>query len=206
MATPEYVAITGAVEGDVDEAVVRCLIEHVHAKTLAIYGRNGKSHLHRRLSGYNRAARFSPWIVLVDLDLDAECAPPLRKSWLSKPSHYMCFRIAVRAIEAWLMADRERFARFLSIDIAGIPRDVEAVKHPKLTVVELAKHSRRREIREDMVPRAASGRAVGPAYTARLIEFVMDTKIRWRPEVAAGYSESLKRCLRSLRRLKEISA
>jgi hypothetical protein len=82
--------------------------------------------------GINRAARFSPWIVLVDLDLDAECAPPLRKSWLSKPSHYMCFRIAVRAIEAWLMADRERFARFLSIDIARIPRDVEAVKHPKL--------------------------------------------------------------------------
>ena len=80
MATPEYVAITGAVEGDVDEAVVRCLIEHVNAKTLAIYGRNGKSHLHRRLSSYNQAARFSRWFVLVDLDLDAECAPPFRES------------------------------------------------------------------------------------------------------------------------------
>ena len=144
MATPEYVAITGAVEGDVDEAVVRCLIEHVNAKTLAIYGRNGKSHLHRRLASYNQAARFSRWFVLVDLDLDAECAPPFRESWLSKPSRSMCFRIAVRAVESWLMAER-------------------------------------------------------------LIEFVTDTKIGWRPEVAARHSESLKRCLCSLRRLKEIS-
>ena len=124
MATTEYVAITGAVEGDVDEAVVRCLIEHVNAKTLAIYGRNGKSHLHRRLPSYNQAARLSPWIVLVDLDLDAECAPPFRKSWLSKPSRYMCFRIAVRAVESWLMADKERFARFLGVNMAAIPRDV----------------------------------------------------------------------------------
>ena len=205
MATPEYVAITGAVEGDVDEAVVRCLIEHVNAKTLAIYGRNGKSHLHRRLSSYNQAARFSPWIVLVDLDLDAECAPPFRESWLPRPADNMCFRVAVRAVESWLMADKERFARFLGVGIAKIPRDVEAVNHPKLTVVDLAKFSRRREIREDMVPRAASGRAVGPAYTARLIEFVMDAKIGWRPEVAAENSESLKRCLRCLRRLKAIS-
>jgi len=206
MATPEHPGITGAVEGDVNEAVVRCLIENVNAKTLAIYGRNGKSHLHRRLPSYNQAARLSPWIVLVDLDLDAECAPPFRESWLPKAADFMCFRVAVRAVESWLMADKERFSRFLGVDIAIVPRDVEAVTHPKRTVVELAKRSRKREIREDMVPRVASGRTVGPAYTARLIEFVIDGKIGWRPEIAAGYSESLKRCLRSLRRLREISA
>jgi len=202
MATPEYVAITGAVEGDVDEAVIRCVIEHVDAKTLAIYGRNGKSHLHRRLPSYNQAARFSPWIVLVDLDLDAECAPPFRESWLPKPADNMCFRVAVRAVESWLMADKERFARFLAVDIARIPREVEAVVHPKIAVVELAKRSRKREIREDMAPRAASGRVVGPAYTARLIEFILDSKIGWRPDVAAENSQSLKRCLRCLRRIK----
>ena len=205
MAVREFVAITGAVEGDTDEAVVRCLIEHVQAKTRAIYGRNGKTHLQRRLSGYNQAARFSPWIVLVDLDHDAECAPPFRNSWLPDPSEYMCFRVAVRSVEAWLMADRERLARFLSVDIARIPQNVEAIDHPKLTMVNIAKHSRRREIREDMIPRIASGRVVGPAYTGRLIEFVMGTKTGWRPEVAAERSESLKRCLRCLRRFKEIS-
>jgi hypothetical protein len=206
MAVPEFVVITGAVEGDVDEAVVRCLIEHIQAKTRAVYGRNGKSHLQRRLSGYNQAARFSPWIVLVDLDHDAECAPPFRNLWLPDPSQYMCFRVAVHAVEAWLMADRERLARFLAVNVARIPENVEAVHHPKPAMVEIAKHSRRREIREDMVPRAGSGRVVGPAYTARLIEFVIGAKIGWRPEVAAECSESLKRCLRCLRRLKEISA
>jgi hypothetical protein len=206
MAVREFVAITAAVEGDIDEAVVRCLIEHVQAKTLAVYGRNGKTHLQRRLSGYNQAARFSAWIVLVDLDHDADCAPPFRKSWLPDPSEYMCFRVAVRAVEAWLMADRERLARFLSVDIARIPQNVEAIDRPKLAMVDIAKHSRRREIREDMVPRTGAGRVVGPAYTARLIEFVMGVKTGWRPEVAAEHSESLKRCLRCLHRLKEISA
>src|SRR6266498_3879839 len=132
MAAPEFVVITGAVEGDVDEAVVRCLIEHIQARTRAVYGRNGKGHLHRRLSGYNQAARFSPWIVLVDLDHDSECAPPFRDSWLPDPSQYMCFRVAVRAVKAWLMADRERLARFLSVDLARIPQNVESVSHPKL--------------------------------------------------------------------------
>jgi hypothetical protein len=205
MVVREFVAITGAVEGDVDEAVIRSLIEHVQAKTHAIYGRNGKAHLQQRLSGYNQAARFSPWIVLVDLDRDAECAPPFRNSWLPDPSPCMCFRVAVRAVEAWLMADRENLARFLSVEIARIPQDVEAIDHPKVTMVDIARHSRRREIREDMIPRTGSGRVVGPAYTARLIEFVMGVKNGWRPEVAAERSESLKRCLRCLGRLKETS-
>jgi hypothetical protein len=205
MVVREFVAITAAVEGDVDEAVVRCLIEHIQAKTCAVYGRTGKSHLQRRLSGYNQAARFSPWIVLVDLDHDAECAPPFRDSWLPDPSQYMCFRIAVRAVEAWLMADREHLARFLSVEIARIPQNVEAVDHPKLTMVEIARHSRPREIREDMIPRTGSGRVVGPAYTARLIEFVVGARNGWRPKIAAERSQSLKRCLRCLHRLKEVS-
>jgi len=205
MVVREFVAITGAVEGDVDEAVLRTLIEHVQAKTRAVYGRNGKTHLQRRLSGYNQAARFSPWIVLVDLDHDAECAPPFRESWLPDPSPYMCFRVAVRAVEAWLMGDRENLARFLSVETTRIPQNVETIDRPKVTMVDIAKGSRRREIREDMIPRTGSGRIVGPAYTARLIEFVMGGRTGWRPEVAAERSESLKRCLRCLHRLKEIS-
>ena len=73
-------------------------------------------------------------------------------------------------------------------------------------MVDIAKGSRRREIREDMIPRTGSGRVVGPAYTARLIEFVIGARNAWRPEVAAERSESLKRCLRCLNRLKEISS
>ena len=144
---------------------------------------------------------MSPWVVLVDLDHDADCAPLLLTSWLPNPASRMCFRVVVHALEAWLLADREHLARFLGVAIARIPRSPETVDDPKRTMVELARHSHRREMREDMVPRAASGRIVGSAYTSRLIEFVGDAVDGWRPEVAATLSDSLDRCLRSLRRL-----
>jgi hypothetical protein len=166
-----------------------------------VYGRNGKDHLKQRIANDNRAVRLSPWVVLVDLDHDAECAPPLRSAWLPTLSPYMCLRVAVRQVEAWLLADRERLAKFLSVSASNIPHNPEAVEHPKNTVVELARYSRRRDIREDMVPRPGSGRSVGPAYTSRLIEFVIGTSMGWRPEVAAQYSESLNRSLRCLRRI-----
>jgi hypothetical protein len=202
MRRQDSVFITAAVEGNVDEAVVRRLIEHVGGTPGPVYGRNGKNHLRQRVSNYNQAARLSPWIILVDLDHDAECAPPLRGEWLPNPSPYMCFRVAVRQVESWLLADRERLARFLSVNTSRVPQNPESVDFPKNTVIELARQSRRREIREDMVPRPGSGRAVGPAYTARLIEFVIGMSTGWRPEVAAQYSESLNRSLRCLHRIK----
>jgi len=114
----------------------------------------------------------------------------------------MCFRVAVREVEAWLMADREHLARFLAVDTPRVPHNPDSVDHPKNLMVDLARHSRRREIREDMVPRPWSARAFGPAYTARLIEFVISERTGWRPEVAARYSDSLNRSLRCLRRIK----
>lgn len=195
------VSITVAVEGNVDEAVVRRLIEHVGGIPGPVYGRNGKDYLRQRIANYNLAARQSPWVVLVDLDHDAECAPPLRSAWLPDLSPLMCLRVAVRQVEAWLLADRERLAKFLSVSASKIPRNPEAIENPKNTVVELARASRRRDIREDMVPRPGSGRSVGPAYTSRLIEFVIGKSTGWRPDVAARDSESLSRSLACLQRI-----
>jgi hypothetical protein len=65
-------------------------------------------------------------------------------------------------------------------------------------VVQLVGQSRRREIREDMIPRPGSGRQVGPAYHSRLIEFV---EKHWQPEVAARFSDSLRRCLTRVRQI-----
>jgi hypothetical protein len=199
--TWESVVISGAVESDVDEAVLRRLVEHVGATLGPIHGKQGKTHLLQRLCGYNRAARLSPWVVLVDLDRDADCAPPFRTSWLPNPAPLMCFRVAVRALEAWLLADRERLARFLTIAPSRVPLDPESADDPKRTMVDLARLSRRRDIREDMVPRQGSGRTVGPAYTSRLSEFALDTTSGWRPDVAASTSPSLNRCLGCLSRL-----
>lgn len=195
MANTSPIEILGAVEGLVDEAVLRSLVREAGAKPGTIHGKNGKAHLHNRLGGYNQAARHLPWVVLVDLDHDEDCAPPLVISWIPKPAPLMRFRVAVREVEAWLLADKERLARFLSVAVTKVPRSPDAVDDPKQTMVNLARQSRRRDIREDMVPRPASGRYVGPAYASRLIEFVESS---WRPAIAAGNSDSLRRCRQRL--------
>ena len=67
-------------------------------------------------------------------------------------------------------------------------------------MVNLARHSRRRELREDMIPRDRSGRLVGPAYASRLIEYVQTS---WRPDVAIEHAESLNRAITCLKRIAE---
>jgi len=198
MTSQEAVVISGAVEGLVDEAVLRRLVQHVGATPGPVYGKTGKRALQQRLGGYNQAARLRPWVVLVDLNDDAECAPPFRQAWLPNPAPYMCFRVAVRQVEAWLLADRDEVARFLGISAHQVPANSEALENAKQHLVELARGSRKREIREDIVPRAEGGRAVGPAYTSRLIEFVEGP---WQPEIAAVSSDSLRRCVTRLREI-----
>lgn len=190
------IVVTAAVEGIVDEAVVRKLLEYANAIPGTVYGKNGKPHLRQKMRGYNNAARHAPWIVLVDLDRDADCAPPLRRAWLPESAPYMCFRIAVREVEAWLLADRQRIAAFLGVAQPRIPANPENLEKPKEMMVNLARQSRRRELFEDMVPRPGSGRPVGPAYSSRLIEFA---STRWRPDVAFKRCDSLKRAMECLR-------
>jgi hypothetical protein len=198
---PRPVVVCGAVEGLLDEAVLKRLIAHVGAVPGPMYGKRGKSPLLRQLRGYNRAARFTPWVVLVDLDQDEECAPPFRAARLTEPAPNMCFRIAVREVESWLLSDSERLAQFLAVPRKAVPANPEALPLPKDAMIQLAQRSRRGYIREDMAPRPGSGRRVGPAYSSRLIEFVGDAARGWRPEVATGFSDSLARCLECLRRL-----
>ncbi len=195
-----YSVISGAVEGSLDEAILRCLAEHAGASLARVYGKKGKAYLRQRLHGYNLAARFSPWIVLVDLDQDEQCAPPLRRSWLPYPASNMCLRVAVRKVEAWILADREGVARFLGVPVVEIPESPDRLSDPKQTLVDLARRSKRRQVRDDMAPRPGSGRSVGPAYSSRVTEFV---QTGWRPAVAERNSDSLYRCRKRLLELLE---
>jgi len=197
----EPILVSAAVEGLVDEAVVRRIIQEVGGYTGPVYGKNGKASLSHKIKGYNQAAMYRPWLVIVDLNHEVDCAPLLRATWLPDPAAYMCFRVAVRTVEAWLLADYERLSEFMNVDAGRIPKDPEKLADPKKTLVELARHSRSSVMREDMVPRSGSGRLVGPAYTSRLIEFVTNVEEGWRPPVAAECSRSLNHCLQRLRKL-----
>jgi hypothetical protein len=192
------VILSAAVEGIVDEAVVRRLVQEVPAIAGAVHVKNGKTQLRAKVEGYNNAARFHPWIVLVDLDHETDCAPLLRAAWVPAPAPLLAFSVAVREVEAWLLADRQRLAQFLHVAVQRVPKDPDAVEDPKQMIIQLAAHSRSQDVREDMVPRPGSGRHQGPAYASRLIEFA---QTHWRPDFAEKHSDSLRRCRRRLRRL-----
>jgi hypothetical protein len=194
------VTISAAVEGIVDETVARTLISFAGGSPGRVHGKQGKPFLQRRIGGYNAAAEHAPWMVLIDLDNDHVCAPPLRACWLPQLAPRLCFRVAVRAVEAWLLADAERIATFLHVARGKVPTDPEILDNPKATMVALARSSRRSDVREDMVPREGSGRPVGAAYSSRLIEFASSS---WRPGIAAKRAESLRRAIDCLKRLCE---
>jgi hypothetical protein len=182
----------------VDEAVALKLIRHVGAEPHAVYGKQGKQNLLRKLNSYNNAARNMPWFVLVDLNGDADCASALRIRCLPNPAPFLCFGIAVRQIEAWLLADAETLARYLGVSRGSIPSEPERLDNPKREMVELARKSRNRAVRLDMTPRPESGRPVGPAYASRLMEYATR---HWRPEMAAQHADSLRRAIACLERL-----
>ena len=187
------------VEGRSDEPVAKKLLKHVGLEIGTVYGGSGKPHLLKQISIYNQAARFAPWFALVDLDMSAPCPSQVLASWLPEPAHMMRFRIAIRAIETWLMADKDSIARFLGVSLAQIPSRLEFEDDPKQKLVDLTRKSRNRSLREDIVPRPNSGAKVGPLYVARLTEF---TENHWRPDEAEKNSESLRRCIKSLSTLK----
>jgi hypothetical protein len=107
--------VSAAVEGDLDEVVLRTIADYTGFGIGTVYGRRGKPYLLKTISGFNNAARFSPWTVIIDLDHDYECAVSALAAWLPQPANQMFCRVVVRAIEAWLLADRDRIASMLAI-------------------------------------------------------------------------------------------
>ncbi|MBC8233183.1 hypothetical protein H8E77_26855 [bacterium] len=199
---PAIPPVNVIVEGITDEAVACRLIEYVGLTCGTMYGKNGRNYILKRLSKYNQAARFTPWLVVVDLENEPDCVPDFVRRVLPNPADGIRFRVAVRAIEAWLMADAERLAAFLSIPVTRIPSNPDGEPEPKTTLINLARQSRRKAIREDIVPRQGSGSRVGPGYSSRIIEFVKVTKNPWRPEIAITRSDSLRSCMEALQSLK----
>jgi hypothetical protein len=183
------------VEGITDEPVAKKLLAYAGLEFGQTYGRKGKPYVLERAPIYNKAAKFAPWFVLVDLDSDIHCPSEALALWLPDPTDGMRFRVAVRAIEAWLMAERESIADFLGVSLSRIPNRIDQISNPKQTLVNIARMSHSRSIQEDIVPRQGSGVSVGPLYVRRLIEY---TEKYWRPGEGEKNSESLCRCIKAL--------
>ena len=197
MASPLPVAVRIAVEGNLDEAVAERLITLCGGQPGEVSPKQGRPYVLEHIGGYNEGARYGGiWFVLVDLDRKPDCAPELVADALPNPAEGMCFRVAVREVEAWLLADRAGFAKWAGVPVNRIPIDVEAIPQPKEWLVAIMRESRRREWREAIVPREGSRGTEGPAYTSALTEFVATD---WDVEAAASVAPSLARAIRCLR-------
>ena len=187
--------VSCAVEGDLDEAIARRVLRHVGLDSGRVYGRMGKQHLRQSIDGYAHAARHHPWFVLVDLDEEFSCGGELVATWLPDRPPMLTLRVAVREAEAWLLGDRTNLARFLNVSRDLIPHNPEGLGDPKSLLVEIARRSRTRSLREGLPPRLDSGRSIGPLYVTELSRFVSD---HWDVDAAASMSNSLARCLNAL--------
>lgn len=107
----------------------------------------------------------------------------------------LALRIAVRALDAWLLADAQAFAAFVRVARARLPGDPESLDDPKVTLVDLCRHSSSASIRRGMVPPRGSPRRVGPEYTALISEYA---ETAWRPDTAAKAAPSLAKLLRQV--------
>jgi hypothetical protein len=187
------VIITLAAEGVVDIAAASRLCDFAGHSVGRTFPRRGKDDLDPQLSGYNNAARLSPWLILRDLD-DADCAPTLVKELLPHPSDLMLLRVAVREVESWLLADAASFADYFHVREASVPMEPDTLPQPKRAVLDLVRRSATKSIRDAMLPHRPKAK-VGPGYSAKLMEFIRD---HWRVEVAIKSSPSLKKCVTAL--------
>ena len=191
------IPITIAVEDVLSEAVVREMLkqsERPFSIGLCL-NKGGYGYLKRIVPGLNKAAQGMPYLVLTDLD-NAECPLAIISNWLKTPKHRnLIFRVAVREVEAWLLADREAFAEFLGIAVTLIPQDADAIADPKQTLINLAKKSRKRTLRKGIVPPSKTTAKIGRDYNGQLIPFV---KQIWKVDSAIPHSSSLERAMKAL--------
>lgn len=183
-------------EDVLSEAVMRKLIAFFPTKYREdkSYNKHGFAAIKRDLKSYNHAAKYTPFFVLTDLDQN-ECPLTLIREWLTFDKNpNLIFRVAVKEIESWVMADREGFANFASVSLKRVPVNPDDLINPKAALFEIIKKSKKRELKEDILPRYEGDR-IGPNYNGCLAQFVVKS---WDIERAIKSSPSLKRAFENL--------
>lgn len=160
---------------------------------LSVYNNGGEnargfSNLRKKTPNFDQmGAKGFPVLMLTDLDGDP-CPSGKIADWLGRvPSRGFLFRLCVREVEAWLLADRAAMAAFLRIKEDKLPTAPESLADPKAVLIKLAQAAPRK-IRVGLTPIGQA--AIGPDYNELLSGFIADS---WSIDRAAARAPSLKR-------------
>ena len=190
-----------ATEDELSEAVGRRLLAGASHQLDAglVLRKGGSGYLRSGIGKWCALAKRQPLLLLTDLD-QGNCASALIQDWLGEyhRPEGLVLRVAVREVEAWLLADHEAMQRLLGKK-GQLPVDPDALRAPKQRLLQLAKLAKR-DVRRDLVAEKGAVAAQGIAYNARLCEFVSND---WDPQRASIRSESLRR---ARLRIEELSA
>ena len=163
--------------------------------------KNGRGNVQRELAAYAKLANTIPVLVGVDLDSD-ECAPLLLAQWnaFQLLSSTFLLRIAVREIEAWVLADRKRIVQFVGGESDDISKAPDSLDDPKRYFLDFARRVATEDLKRDLIPQNYDKKypRIGPAYNIQMCDFV---ERRWRPHVAIKRSGSLARAIRQISEL-----
>ena len=193
-----------AVEDQLGEAVSTKILKSFEIGIDAVIHEGGNEYLRKKAPELNRSANRMYVFLLTDSDTPQNCPPKLIRSWIKGSLNpKFLFRVAVMEVESWIMADREGFAKFLSIPFNRIPGNTDTIPDPKECLVGLARKSKKRRFREEIIPAPGSRNIVGYGYNTRLREFVRE---HWNLQNAAAVSPSLKRTLDRLTYMKDIES
>ena len=187
-----------ATEDELSEAVGIRLIEEAGMSVALTLRRGGFGYLKGNMTKWiNLVHNGTPLVVLTDSD-STGCAVHLLADWTQgkRLPKNLLLRVAVREVEAWLLADHAAFGNFLGTR-GKLPPHPEALHDPKQTLLNLAKRAPK-PMRRDLVAAEGAAARQGLAYNLRLCAFVRAT---WRPEHAAQRCPSLARARAAIAKL-----
>ncbi len=179
-----------------DEAVAFKLIDVAGHTPGVGYGKKGCGYIKQKIQGFNRAARSTRYLTLVDLmDTEFSCPPEVLAGWVPHLDPNMLFRVVVRELESWLLSDRQNIADFLRVNPIRIPANPEEIQDPKRALVNIARSSQNSRIRRSLVPDSGSTAQVGKLYVSEMNFFI---NTLWDPQIARRIALSLDSCLNKL--------
>lgn len=190
-------------EDELSEAIgLRLLKDFLHFPTsIQTLRRGGFGYIRSKMNSWCQLSHLQPVLIITDLDR-APCPALLKNQWIgtSTPGKNLVFRIAVKEIESWLLADHETI-QLLVGKKAQLPNNPDDLIDPKQHLLELSKKAPR-DIRYDLLKQEGSICSQGLGYNRRLAATV---NRNWCPVRASERSPSLKKAILRIQCLNEKS-